>query len=214
MPSVIEVEEIGRTHSRPIDEVAKQTFLAELEETGSYVAAAMAARPHLSNKQSAVSAFRQLEARDPDFRTRVLDALAVVAARGEAEIHKRAFEGVVEKVKYATHPETGELIKDSEGKFIVVEQTTKFDNNLLVAATRHALRRIDPDAWSPPTAKKHVTHSGHTSHLSATVDLDKLLEGVDRNAREQILKVAQSLKALPQGKDPIDVDAVDVPPAE
>lgn len=221
MPSIIDVQEAGRTFSRPIDDLAKAIFLAELRATGLYTSAAMKARQHLANKGSAYSAFKQLEARDPDFKAQVEDALAEAAAAAERELVDRAFNGKTEKVKYATHPETGERLTTKrvvDGKVVeepvIIEETTKFDNALLLMVARNALRRLDKDAYSPPTAKKEVSVSGGTTNVVANIDLDQMLEAAPREFREFIVEFAAKQKQLASGgqKELIDVRTDDVPP--
>lgn len=216
MPSIIDAEKVSRTASRPIDAEVKRIFLDELERTGSYASAAVKARPHLRSRKSAASVFQDLESRDPEFKAQVSDAYAQIAAEGERLLRERAFDGVVEKIKYATDPKTGEVLmrRNSDTMAmepIIVEQTTKHDNNLLVLVTRNALRRLDPDAYTPPTAKKNIHVSGGTMNVSANVDLDRIVEAMPYEVRVGFLKAIQEAKVLASNNpEPDPAEALDV----
>lgn len=118
---------------RPVDEVTEARFLDVLRKTGSFASAAAAVRPHLASKRSAYSVMRNHVLAKPTFAAKVKDVLAEALGEFEAEVQRRAMEGVVTRREYG-----------EDGK--VKAETIKHDNKLLVQATRRLERMLDPDA--------------------------------------------------------------------
>jgi hypothetical protein len=81
----------------PITDERRTVFLATLSRTGSFAEAARAASPHA--RSGAVTSFRDLARRDPGFAAEVEEAMHEARGVVEAEIHRRAVEGV-ERVVY------------------------------------------------------------------------------------------------------------------
>lgn len=172
---------------RPIDAVAKGTYLAVLAKTGSRSAAAAAARPHLRTRSSAMNAFEAHISANPAFRAQVEDIEAHVAGLLDTEILERALHGKVTYQKYEINERTGERE--------LVEERIEHDNKLLVQAARNVGRRVNPAAWAPD--EKRVVVEGGTTNTTVTMDVDKLLDGMSTEAIRSLLESAKAAKALP-----------------
>jgi hypothetical protein len=76
-----------------VTEKRREIFLAELAEHGVVVRAARAASPHSTSVRGALTSFRDLRAKDPEFRADWDTAVEQARGRVEHELHRRAVEG-------------------------------------------------------------------------------------------------------------------------
>lgn len=76
----------------------KRAFLAELARHGILVRAARAASPRASARYGAVQTFKDERDRDPEFAAQWDEAVEAAEASIEAEIYRRAQEGVEEPI--------------------------------------------------------------------------------------------------------------------
>lgn len=201
-PAIVVTPRDQITKRRPIDAVARAKYLDVLVRTGSRSAAAAAARPHLRTKASAMSVFENHMASNPAFMAQVLDAEARVAGELDAEIIRRAMEGVVVYEKYAVN---------DKGERELVERRVDHDNKLLVQVARNVGRRVNPTAWAPDD--KRVVVEGGTTNVSVAVDLDRVLEGMSSDAIRSLVDAAGKarLMAPVEDGDAEDADVLDLP---
>lgn len=133
---------------QPIDDRRRAVFLKVLSETGSMVAAAAAASPHLDQNRTharpGYESFRDLIRRDPEFSERVQEAKTSALGRVEEEISRRAF----------TPDERPIFGKD--GALLGVQTDHRNANGMLLRLAE----RLDP-TWAP---RKHHEVQGKVAH--------------------------------------------------
>lgn len=146
-------------------------------------------------------------ATNPEFAAQVIDAETGLLGIVEATIVDRALHGVTVFEKSAPNPRTGELE--------VVERRTEHDNTLLVKVARQLGRKgADPNAWAD---EKRLVVSGGTTNVTATVDIDRMLENMDEGAIRQMIAGANKARELSAaadgdgGGDWIEAEATEVP---
>ena len=132
----------------------------------------------------ALSSFRALAARDPEFGAAIEEILQDCRDDVEREIMRRGQEGYTDNVY-----QKGEQVFNRDGTPAVVH---KFSDNLLLARARALM----PDKYSE---KKSVHHSGHISHGTAghltiaTADL-RALNASERKQLTSILGTIQEAR--------------------
>lgn len=182
VPAITLLPGIPGQRRAAIDALAEAAYLDVLARTGSRAAAAVAARPHLADRRSAVKTFDRHIREDERFADMVRDVEASVAGRLDATIIDRALNGVVTYVK--RDGVTG----------AVVEERRDYDNALLVKVARQVGKRVDPDAWAPEEKRISVT-TGPT-RVDERVDLDNVLEGMSSEAIRDMLAATKKARAL------------------
>ncbi len=94
-----------------------EAYLQGIRQTGLKRASARAASPHASPKTGAYSTFITAERNDPVKRAEVEEAMAEFNERLQAEVVRRAVEGLPEKLFQA-----GKLMRDENGQPVVVRR--------------------------------------------------------------------------------------------
>jgi len=155
-----------------ISDDRRKAFLAELARTGSIAQAARAASPHA--KSGAVTSFRDLIRRDREFAAAVEEAMFEARGVIEAEIHRRAVEGV-ERPVY-----------DKQGKPIGVVR--EYSDRLLELKARATLPEYNR-ALSIPSVNVAVQNNT-TVGIVPPEDMDALRElpRADQDALHEILR--------------------------
>ena len=193
---------------QPINAARKALFLKVLAKTGIMVWAARAASPHSQDHKGAISGFRSLMARSPDFAAQVQEARDEADALLEHTAWLRAVEGVAVK-----QFQKGIQVVDAEGN---PGYQTVYSDRLLETLLQARDKRF---------ARQHRhEHSGTIQHSSTSIlqlgaeDMDALsLE--HRDKLKEILVVIQANRkgaAVPQlTHNPgvvIDGESTDVTP--
>ena len=170
---------------QPINEARKNTFLKVLAKTGIMVWAARAASPHSQDHKGAISGFRSLMARSPDFAAQVQEARDEADALLEHTAWLRAVEGVAVK-----QFQKGIQVVDAEGN---PGYQTVYSDRLLETLLQARDKRF---------ARQHRhEHTGHIQHSStsilqlATEDMDAL----SLEHREQLTVILIQVQANRKG---------------
>lgn len=184
----------------------RQAFLTAFRASGGVWAAAcrMIAHPDspapLDSKwPPAMSSFRALARRDPEFGAAVEEVLQACRDDVEAEIHRRGQVGYTDNVY-----QKGEQVFNRDGTPAVVH---RYSDNLLLARAKAMM----PDRYSE---RKNIEHSGHITHgmaghlTIASADL-AALDPVQRGQLQGILGTIQEAR-----RDGGDVPALTYEPAE
>lgn len=197
----IEVAPLRQAMRRPVDAVARARYLEELARSGSHLAAAAAARPHLvRSKRSADAVMRAHMDSNPEFAAQVRDVLSHLAGRLQSEAVKRALEGVVVYTK-----------KDDRGN--VVEERRQYDNDLLLKMLREVGKKVDPTVMAPEERQIKVT--GTVGHVHASIDMEKMMEGMSTEAIRQMMEAADAARLGPGDEvDVIDAEGEDFDPVQ
>ncbi len=173
----------GAVH--PITEARRRTFLRVLAQTGIMVWAARAASPHSQDARGAISGFRSLMSRDPDFAAAVAEARDEADALLEHTAWLRAVQGVDKKLF-----QKGVQVVDAEGNPGV---ETVYSDRLLETLLQARDKRFQ--------RKHHHEHSGHIQHSSTSIlqispaDMD----GLSAEHREQLKPILIAMQANRKG---------------
>ncbi len=170
---------------QPITEARRRTFLRVLAQTGIMVWAARAASPHSQDARGAISGFRNLMARDPDFAAQVQEARDEADALLEHTAWLRAVEGVSEAVI-----QKGEQATLADGTPAVkVVYSDRLLETLLQARDKRFARQ-----------HRHE-HTGHIQHSSTSIlqispeDMD----GLSHEHREQLKPILIAMQRNRKG---------------
>ena len=170
---------------QPITEARKALFLKVLAKTGIMVWAARAASPHSQDQKGAISGFRSLMARDPDFAAQVQEARDEADANLEHTAWLRAVQGTTEAVI-----QKGEQARLADGSPAVkIVYSDRLLETLLQARDKRFAR------------KHHHEHSGHIEHSSTSIlqispaDMDAL----SIEHREQLKPILIAMQANRKG---------------
>ena len=171
---------------QPITEARKAIFLKVLAQTGIMVWAARAASPHSQDHKGAISGFRSLMARDPDFAAEVQEARDEADALLEHTAWLRAVEGVDVK-----QFQKGVQVVDAEGN---PGYQTVYSDRLLETLLQARDKRF---------ARQHKhEHSGTIQHSSTSIlqispeDMDAL----SIEHREQLTPILIAMQANRKGQ--------------
>lgn len=171
---------------QPITEARKSTFLRVLAQTGIMVWAARAASPHSQDHKGAISGFRSLMARDPDFAAEVQEARDAADALLEHTAWLRAVQGTKEAVI-----QKGEQAVMADGSPAVkITYSDRLLETLLQARDKRFARQ-----------HRHE-HSGTIQHSSTSIlqispaDMD----GLSHEHREQLKPILIAMQANRKGQ--------------
>ena len=173
---------------QPITEARKTTFLKVLAQTGIMVWAARAASPHSQDSKGAISGFRSLMMRSPDFAAQVQEARDEADALLEHTAWLRAVEGTKEAVI-----QKGEQAVMADGSPAVK----------IIYSDRLLEMILPPRDKRFPRQHRHE-HSGHIQHSSTSIlqispeDMD----GLSNEHREQLKPILIAMQANRKGAVP------------
>jgi hypothetical protein len=164
-----------------ITDVRRETFLQVLSETGSFAAASRAASPHSKDRHGAASTFKQLMQRDTEFTSAVDEARSQALGRLEAEMIRRAVEGVERPIF-----QKGELVG---------HEKVHSDGLLMFA-----LRACDPEKYNE---KRQVEVKGDVTHrvVGLIISPQDLLS-LDRNDRSALEGILEKIADARGEKEP------------
>ncbi len=165
---------------REITEQRRRIFIETLQATGSMCAAARAATPWSRGEKGGLESCRDLMRRDPTFALEVEEARDAALGRVEAEIVRRAVEGVQRPIF-----QKGEL----------VGHEPVYSDHLLLRLAQ----RLDPSSW---TDRQKVEHSGRVEHAAVMLQVtagDILL--LPEEKQEVLVTLLSEIGELKHGKE-------------